>query len=127
MNDKSKDMSAIVTFEQAKRLKKVGYGIMCSDIYTDTGELLKRGSAAVMYNRGEEWEAPTVSDSLQWIRDNHGIPNSVTMIISCAGDFYGYEGMFLSGFGLKNTKTFPTFPEAESALLDKILDYLESK
>ena len=67
-----------------------------------------------------------VSDAIQWFRDEKGILCTVDM------EYYDgihYFGVFM-GIGLKDgggTEEFNNFPEAESALLDALLIYLEVK
>lgn len=122
----------ITTYNQAKRLKELGYdrpsryyyqpeyGI---DIFNDLG--------VSDYNTLPRWEdkrcsAPSVSEALQWIREKYKIV--------CAVEVDYYDGFYYTGkwadepiYAFQYTNSFNTYPEASSALLDELLTYLEQK
>lgn len=131
-------MSKKVTFDQAKKLKELGF------IYSD-------GNDRTYYHKNGElvtyvyWDyyndcpddpldsdipAPTVSEALDWIREKKHTPCYVDAGYCHKYDTVGYWGVILSDFGCikrVQTETSPTHPLAESALLDAVLTYLEQK
>lgn len=103
----------IVTFKQAKRLKELGYNIPCWNISWTT-----------------DISAPSVSDALQWLRDEKEIPCAVEMCVNYWARSYAdasYKGVFLIGDEKNYSNRVCDFPEAESDLLDALLTYLEER
>jgi len=123
---------SIVTFEQAKKLKELGFKIQsnCGYVgYTKSGELISRHqySSDKEYQIIPSWiKCCLVSEALQWIRDNKEIVCNVDVVpfaitgLSYIGKIYSKNGIIIK----KETRPFDTHPEAESALLDAILTYL---
>jgi len=125
-----------VTFEQAKKLKEIGFDIECREWYnfnkySDKEDALIHGREFKNWNILDHLNsvvgyasAPTISDALQWIREKKSIPCAVYIGndggIFYRGDFYHD----LENLQLSWTERFNTHPEAESALLDKILKHL---
>lgn len=129
-------MSKIVTFEQAKRLQALGISIVsdCGYVgYTKSGELVSR--LKFKEDRGYQlipsWiRVFTVSEALDFIREEKHIPCYVDAGYCHQYDTVGYWGVILSDFGYikrVQTETSPTHPLAENALLDAVLTYLEQK
>lgn len=118
-------MKKTITFEQAKRLKSLGYNYydyeknLCQHVYNNVGEILERGSSALMYNSGEEFDCPSVYEALDYIRDARGIICAVELA------FGNYQGVFISSEGIKNAEFMSTHIDACLSLLDYILKYLE--
>lgn len=118
-------MKKVITFEQAKRLKNIGYNYyeyektLCRHVYNDVGEILERGSSALMYNSGEEFDCPCVHEALDYIRDIKGIICAVELA------FGNYQGVFASKEGVKNSEYMSTHTDACLSLLDYVLKYLE--
>jgi hypothetical protein len=112
----------LVTFEQAKRLKKRGFGFDTVELYHDDGKIdmwaLDNHNAV-----SGKYSAPTVALALKGIRDEK--------------KFYGEIALFLSRYSfhisdlLKDEVVFTDSPcygtceAAESALLDELLTLLE--
>lgn len=108
-------MSNLVTFEQANRLKELGYDN--SNSYHFKGVV-----DGILINE----KLPSVSDALDWIREEK---------VFCWVEGFYYDGINYNGVYVENdsqmtphkTETFDTHPLASSALLDSILTYLEKK
>ena len=122
-------MSKLVTFEQAKKLATIGYPqdkihqYKCNDV----GRVIELGSAERMYNIGEEWNAPTIHEALEWFREVKGIPCNVSLDVfedEYRPLIYQYTGMYWEGYSVFDTDSFDTHSEAESALLDALIEYL---
>ena len=115
----------ICSFEQAQRLKAAGFSWDCNQYYELYCSAYYNGNVAnyndgrtVAYNRTPVISAPTVALALKWMRDVKGKYN---WSIDCAGvDDYIY---FID---TKIYGGFSTYEAAESALLDKLLNVLET-
>ncbi len=125
-------MSEKVTFGQAKRLKKLGFNIPTRDYYEASGFLItqerSRFPLKEMCNSKlvTECSAPTVSQALDWVREEKRV--------RCAVDVDYFDGWYYTGKYQDMTKTdfrytdsFDDHPLASSALLDAVLTYLEQK
>lgn len=128
-------MSKIVTFEQSKRLQALGISIVsdCGYVgYTKSGELVSRRKFKEDrdYQLIPSWiRVFTVSEGLDWIREEKGIPCSVHLEFEENNKEWFYYGEY----GIKgdnrvyDTETFDTHSLASSALLDAVLNYLEER
>jgi hypothetical protein len=135
----------LVTFEQAKRLKALGFNYMVTEGYNTFSETLQNPSpycrdfnSGVFTVQGHEViSAPTVALALKWIRDEKKIDCGVVFfdVVSLA-----YQGKYQLPNLLKiGDKIFKprtsyytlegheTYEAAESALLDELLTILEKK
>ena len=121
---------SIVTFDQAKRLFQIGFQEMTFGAYWRDSKAFKLFEYDSNWNKTADangcYSAPEVHDALQWFRDEKGI--------FCTVDMEYYDGIHYFGkfmdIGLKDggeTEEFNNFPEAESALLDALLNYLEGE
>lgn len=146
-------MSNLVTFEQAKMLKELGYREQVTAYYVDgsldynspinwnTNEGLDENGE---YQEEDEYcSAPTVSSVLDWVREEKRIECGVIPIceyfakdnkdgsLSMSSSFVGYDYSFFDKSNDKgeivNIATFSTHPLAESALLTTVLNYLIEK
>lgn len=120
-------MNSIVTFEQAKKLKDIGFNAEVHRYF-----LYERliSSDDFDYNSINKihYSAPTVSSALDWIREEKRIVCFVDVIYHPIEKKAMYLGKILSESGIiiqKKTSEYDTHPLAESALLDSLLDYLE--
>lgn len=124
-------MSKIVTFEQAKRLKKLGFNKECDDIYwTDGSKDLEEGYGKFDWNNQSEEpciSAPSVHEALDWIREEKRIACATLLAVTMNGDFIGYKGVYIDDRNTIYTDLHHTHPLASSALLDAVLTYLEKK
>lgn len=123
-------MGKIVTFEQAKRLKELGFDGLSHHAYWNKGN---KGYKLVhlhedYWNRavGGMIAVPTVSDALDWLREEKGIVCGINIH---RGKSWVYNGKYLhrSKLYIRYTPSFDTHPLAELALLDAVLTYLEEK
>lgn len=142
-------MSKKVTFEQAKKLKEIGFDYsdgIDQTYYHQNGELVTY-QYWDYYNDcpddplDSDIPAPTVSEALDWIREENKIECGVYPFAEESKDeqnpiIIRYEYRFISYQRNPATKindlfckvaTFDTHPLAESALLDAVLTYLEQK
>ena len=113
----------VVSFEQAKRLKAAGfYWEYFDSVYSDDGELVSVPFADVY-----ETPAPTVALALKWARDVKQIFGVICL--------YDNGDRLLFWFALKDAKgentevplDAPTYEQAESAMLDAVLDEIEKE
>lgn len=143
-------MSKIVTFDQAKRLKEFGYNRECLYWYNENGVKecpIEQGYMEYYYEvdcflndwnakkisrdlygsypPSESCSAPTLSEALDWIREEKEIYCGVYPFM------WGYKGMAIIQDKYNpctiEVEPLSTHPLAESALLDAVLTYLEKK
>jgi len=116
----------LCSFEQAQRLKKAGFDWEVGECYFEYDKRLGTGYKATNHNfqdsRCRSVSAPTVALALKWIRDEKGIVNCIkrdfeySEIPVYLGQF---KDMYITDYG------YDTYEEAESALLDELLNILE--
>ena len=141
-------MSKKVTFEQAKKLKEIGFNVPTLDYLREHDSGLV-SEFSTSYAGSENWNAqqrkvysrPTVSSALDWIREEKKIECGVYPFAEESKDeqnpiIIRYEYRFISYQRNPATKmndlfckvaTFDTHHLASSALLDAVLTYLEQK
>ena len=124
MKDKELQM---VSFEQAKRLKEVGFDWDVEFGYNDFHTEIPTKEEFQNLNEDIEndipyFSAPTVALALKWFRDVKKILNSVELTNS-----EDYHGIYNDKYrNYKSTpKIFDTYEAAESALLDELLQLIE--
>jgi len=141
MNDKQLQL---VSHEQAVKLKKAGFSWDCETFYSDgnldnmhnlinhnTNEGYDGERGDYYDNFGEDdlyCSAPTIQHALKWFRDTKGLnafcDNKYHRwhydIYSIGNDAIRIDGNELQIF-------FETYEDAESALLDRLLNLLESE
>ena len=141
-------MSKIVTFEQAEKLKELGFEEETSKEYrTPVVRIFEGGKAKFVerepdvYDTGKHASfygdvsydnyipAPFIHEALDFIREEKGIPCSVHLEFeeNNKGWFYYGEYGIKGDNRVYDTETFDTHHLAESALLDAVLTYLEKK
>lgn len=129
-------MSKIVTPEQGKGLKRLGFKEKVTAYYVDgsldynnpinwnTNEGLDENGE---YQEEDEYcSAPTVSEALDWVREEKRVICAVDVDYL---DGWYYTGKYLdkSKIDFQYTNSFDDHFNAESALLDAVLTYLEQK
>jgi hypothetical protein len=116
-----------VNFEQAEKLKELGFDWDCLAFF-DVGSYYPKniyiGGSPHNWNAQNTYRisAPTVALALQWFREVKKIPNCISLSNGTAD----YIGVYqISNYGYKHTEHFGyDYYATESALLDKILDEL---
>lgn len=141
-------MSKIVTFEQAEKLKELGFEEETSKEYrTPIVRIFEGGKAKFVerepdvYDTGKHASfygdvsydnyipAPFIHEALDWIREEKGIACAVGLNVNSENRFLGnyiYE-YIIENNRVEGCSGFDTHPLAESALLDSLLTYLENK
>lgn len=119
------------TYNQAKRLKELGYKELVHGYYLADGKLSFH-TGIFNWNKYATigtFSASSVSEALQWIREKKGIPCSVHLEFEVNNKewFYYGEWGLIGDNKVYTTATFDTYPLAESTLLDELLTYLEQK
>jgi len=127
----NKKQLQLVSFEQAKRLKELGFDWITeykharhSYAHSDRSgfSIMKWG----VFDVPNEMNCalPSVALALKWIRDVRKIENSV-----CFFDVItqGYEGCYNSTRNVVRLRRHYTYEAAESALLDELLTILENQ
>ena len=112
----------LVTFEQTKRLKKLGFD--CETIHFFFSERLTatRSVYGKNYNKfrsNQTISAQTVALALKWFRDKRNTPNGVQPQGVIPGN-HVYEAWWISEDG-DDSLYEETYEAAESALLDELL------
>jgi len=128
----------LVNFNQAKRLKEIGFDWFTDDFYikgvvyhrpeyiSKIGKPLSNGSQKFTdwnnwdATEGIRFSAPTIQLALKYIRDEKKINCCV-----CFG--YGKYYYDYNGADKENCKFYDTYGEAESVLLDKLLTIIEEQ
>ena len=129
---------SIVTFDQAKRLFQIGFQEMTFGAYWRDSKAFKLFEYDSNWNKTADangcYSAPEVHDALQWFRDEKGIICAVERDVDWGEEhpFNGYYGGYSGTPEFTNkstgvTESYPTFPEAESALLEALITYVEAK
>ena len=136
-------MSKLVTFEQATKLKELGFHNDVLHFYKDDGGLHELeyfdrewsfGISSILdncnYYKGK-YNAPYIHEALEWFREVIGIECEVCLRLCFMGDsgeavFGGYEYIV---FDHNTNKTISSTiyhnrNEAESALLDALIEYV---
>lgn len=135
-------MSNITTLEQAKRLKKLGFEYDVHNVYfihEYTKEIAKHvvGVDEIFIDEFKDnyTPIPTVCKALDWIRENMdivaiGIAPTIALIRNDI-EVVVYEPTFFveedTEFVHLTLRHYDDYIEAESALLDAVLTYLENK
>ena len=121
----------LVTFEQAERLKKLGFNWGVNYHYNLGVEYPFSNKVGENYNDNDGdlyYSAPTVALALKWVRDVKGIFSCVDFAIA---DFR--KGYYHNYFSFENKNymcnkkqsLFGSYEDAESALLDELLNILK--
>jgi len=140
----------LVNFEQAKRLKQLGFDRECLCRYnvrkTKSGEKVTLAKPPTVrnyidwnnhwYNNKETFpnansfliSAPTIALALKWFRDVKMIGCSVTQVILIGKKSKEYTFSYNKTYGCDYcTHDFDTYESAESALLDELLTLIEKE
>lgn len=130
------------TYNQAKRLKELGYDKDClyyydneqieQSFFIDNECKVTVDDLLFDFNNDKWWgypedsiSAPSISDALQWIREEYRIVCGIGVIACCK---YPYYGAYIDSNNQEITlEPKEKHPLAESALLDELLTYLEQK
>ena len=118
------DQLQLVTFEQAKNLKKLGFYFATNAYYIPGACLCERKYSMLSnHNRREHvMSAPKVPLALKWVRDVKGIRLGVQF------RYTGYYGHFNETDDRANIIVLngcDTYEQAESALLDAVIEELK--
>ena len=116
----------IVSFGQAKRLKEAGFDWVC-DAYYFNEKLICNQPTLDWGGRSDcQCSAPTVALALKWARDVKNMQNGIAYVDKGMRLYYygKYQNKWL-GFIDKETINYDTYEQAESALLDDVLDEIE--
>ena len=121
----------LVTFEQAKRLKELGFNFACREYYDSKAIFYYDAVQAWDIDHNSEYiskggydriSAPTVSLALKWFRD----VKKAIYIIALNEVEAVYCGEIL-GIDVDCRGSSDTYEAAESALLDELLTLFEKK
>jgi hypothetical protein len=133
----NKEQLQLVTFEQAKKLKALGFDWETQDMYWSDGDLedcmgLYNHNNGGVYDE-KTYSAPPVALALKWVRDKKNIQCGVDYVENMFNPinkiFYKghYQNLVVGEIYEKFTQKFDTYEAAEYALLDKLLTVLEKK
>ena len=122
----------LVNFEQAKRLQKLGFNWGVETVYATETDFHNQTTKGGIYcsrfykNSGNDFSAPTVALALRWMRDEK---NLIGIVDRNAAGYYFSISKNDSGTGIMDsfdTEDFDTYEQSESALLNEILELLET-
>ena len=121
-----------VSFDQAQRLKAAGFNWEVDKHYDPYDHLPHTNIAGDFDVNSRALDgsisAPTVALALKWMRDVKGIANAVNPIWSYDDDAVFYQDLYFYRIKWCGThKDYVTHEEAENALLDELLNVLETK
>ena len=112
---------------QALRLKELGFDKPIRDNYREKQVVI---SAAARDWNDLPWalSAPTHAEALQWFREKKGLHGWVEPFVTHLFNRWTYcitiKNVGLTALG---SAIYPTHPEAESALIDKLITILEKQ
>ncbi len=111
----------VVNFEQAKRLRQLGYDWKCRPYYDENGNIAYQDVNNDL--RDGCFYAPTTALALKWLRDVEGARYIISFdegdkLWNC---FWFTPKLYL----WQSTYFYDTYEEMESALLDAVLTELE--
>ena len=125
-------MSKLVTLQQAKKLKELGYGLTFTAFRYEksTGGVYNSYDPLIQCQIGDLFiKAPTVSEALEWFRELKGIECEVSMSfdVNISADEaeligYGYVIYDTKSKKISYSGTFASREVAESALLDALIE-----
>ena len=120
---------ALVSLAQAKKLKELGFDWEVLEYY-EHDNLIHYNDEEINWNdsirKYEVYSAPSVALALKWFRDVKGVNTSLFRYIR-------YDGITYNTYSIENVcklnnedcNYYSTYEEAESALLDALLEYCE--
>jgi len=125
MQDKSLQL---VSYEQAQKLKELGFNWECKDCYIYDDELndyyllnlITQDFNNNKENKYDYTSAPSIALALKWFRDERGIKCYVINGEANMGTYYFNDEW-------DGTIEYATYEECESALLDKLIELEMSK
>ena len=125
----------LVTFEQAKKLKALGFDLEVVHNYYPDGEL-HTASEMDNYNN-EDWvisntkenviSAPAVALALKWFRDEKKLKNAVCLCRWSNTTDGSVRDVYQPSIRGKLRFEYDTYEAAESALLDELLTVFEEE
>ena len=120
----------LVTFEQAKKLDELGFNWEVSIFYDTSGNQGRYDFIPANYNKYHEkrytTSAPIVVLALKWFRDVKNITYSIAPTSqSKKGCTYAYD--LILNFKTIKSCSFKSYEQAESELLDKLLELCVNK
>ena len=121
----------LVTYEQARRLKKAGFDWSVIKFFDDDGNDYETPTAECLsrcvISPIPRYSAPTVALALKWVRDTK--PLCYSLAIVAHGHYFRAIKAEIDGCVVRPSeaiKLTKTYEEAESALLDGLLALLET-
>ncbi|WP_306540852.1 hypothetical protein [Dysgonomonas sp.] len=132
-------MSKNVTLDQAQKLCAICFNRLVDKSYNvSTGEIISHVHVNANALDGAFYSCPTVSEALDYLREEKGIacgvhpfaiyedmPDGDQHFVKWGYRYVAFKG--LSEWQDMNKDVFDTHPLASSALLDAVLTYLEQK
>ena len=119
------------THEQSQALKEIGFDMPTRDYYTRAGGI-KNNASAHDWNIHFITSAPTPYEVLDWFRETKGMFGSIIMLTDGIAADWGFVieenpyGYYLYD-SIEHGRIYHTYPEALSALIDKLITILEEQ
>jgi len=114
----------LVNFEQAKRLKQLGFDWETTKYFLNSGTVSTYFNIRLVnWNNHRRISAPSVALAIKWFRDVKKLPNCIDWI--GGGEYVG--GYLHPIYGWCNFLVMTGYEAAESALLDELLTIIEKE
>jgi hypothetical protein len=114
----------LVTFDQAKKLKSLGFSYVTSEWYDSRGKIhesyFKTNHNVDEKSSEKKTGAPTVQLALKWFRDEKNVIGHAYYDTDDYTYYFYRQGMYCNIYG------FDSHESAESALLDELLTISEN-
>lgn len=116
------------TFKQCQALKEIGFDMEVMAYYDKRDKLCFYVEGTTNVIIGQLFGtcvSPTRSEVLQWAREKKGIHGWIEPFVNHLFNRWTYSiAMENEGWITINEGIYPTYPEAEDALIDKIIEIL---
>lgn len=115
---------AIVSYEQAKKLKELGFDWLCNNLYHRKGTFSSSSGNFDFNAESIYFSAPTVALALKWFRDEKGIKNAVCLCMWSSTRDGRTRTVYQPSISGKLRSEYNTYEQAESAMLDELLELI---
>lgn len=129
-------MEDYVSFEQAQRLKELGFDWGCDFVYYFTYHnhnkpIFQRYETTRDYEMEKYWDVPTLAQAQKWLREVKGVDITIEHVYHRldTGDkiMYGLRIGIQSTFDTKFIRNYDSYKEALSAGVDRAIELVKSK
>ncbi len=127
-NISSQEKLQLVTFEQAKKLKDLGFDLDCNMFYSTNGEITEINKICVYDKQYAKeffvYPAPSVALALKWFRVEYSLMGCVIYDHTVGEAYHHYTYTYT--LGARYHKCFDSYEKAECQLLNKLIEIANS-